>query len=462
MLALAWTSLDAWTAVRHERVRAGAPSSRRARFVLGGYVLLWRVLTLLSFLPALRIAGHAWPAGAAVAGLLALATGGVAIARRAPRHRSLHAISVGLVGVLVVDAWVVVLGRPGECAVPARDPAIRTLVRFRPVSDHPDPLLDERCRGPRTLALDEGLLLVVCGVDPGRADQHALLRLDPDHPERREEVVDAPSYAALPVPETGRILLSAFGRDTLVSLDRATLAIAGEQSVPRPVGMVRDGDRVLAGVHGRRRCLVGLDPTTGAVVEPAGAGDELAPSEGGLATRPSERHPTLGLDCSLRTCSPHSIVPLPEHGRVLVTNYVGPCTWRVFSHDTLELVDGAEWKGGARDALLAPDRSTILLALPRGEVAVLDAGTARPVRTLPTGVGTSALEWHPGGDLLVGNYLTGTLTRVEPESGTAGARVRLGSKVRDLLLDPDRRRLYALSRCGVYDLAPDLVETPPG
>ncbi len=413
---------------------AGAPSTGSSAVrALRVLVLGQRGLAFVVQVVPLVWAARSAPVLVTACSSAAIVAAVVARRRGASRAAWLHAITAVL---LVTNA--VTLDRyfrqpRSECLASYETPGAKVLVPF--VEPEPGTLgvAVARCLEPRTIRVDDdGSLWIGCTPTLAihAAGAASFLHVDPDRPREWRAATDRWAYAVLPLADRAHVAATAPLAGAVDVYDRATLNRVESHAIECPAAMMRDDTRsrllVARGSNAPAPALVALDASTLARVAaspPVGAG-----------------------------CVGDALVPIAGGEQILLTCPQLPYQLLRFRAEDLALVE-ARVGWGARDALRSQDGRTLLLALPfAGRVLELDATTANPIRSFRVPFGTVALAWAPDGDLLAGSYWLGVLVRLDPTTHVERGRIALGRKVRDVVRDVARDRVYAVSRCGLFEI----------
>lgn len=460
------TTLDLASVVLLDRLdgfrAARAPGAAR---VVAWYVAVHRVVTAISQAPGLYSAFHVAPIVTAAAAIASTAWLVVLASRRAPTWLPgpTRALTLSIATSLAVNVSAFAGWLGTDCGEVLSQPGVRPLVLFERVAGRPanDPLLDLDCEVARVITVDpaDATLLVACGPEVTQTPRHAVLRVDPARPEARQALVDKPAIEALAIPGSDLVAVSVFGGDVLRFVDRTSFARRGEIPMRRPLGLAWDerAQRLLVGHEGEPGCVAAVDPFT--FTRQDGHVSMPSPSAAELRTVYPDSQKSQA--CLPDNCSPSHIVPLPEAGVVMVGNSSATCTWQAMSYDGLERVYAAEWLFPARDVVRSPSGDEVWVAISfPGKLAVLSAKTLALRREIPIGYGAWWFDWLDDGDVVVGDYVTGELRRIDSASGRVRAHAHVGSKVREVLFDRTRKSVVAASRCGIYAFDPAIALRP--
>ncbi len=412
--------------------RSPSTRSRSAR-ALRGLMLGQRGLALAVQVVPLVWAARSAPVLVAAGSSLAVAAAVVARRRGASRAAWLHAIT----GVLLVTNAVTLdryFRQPrAECLESYRTPGAKVLVPF--VEPEPGTLgvPVARCLEPRTIRVDgDGSLWVGCTptLAIGAAGASSFLHVQPDRPREWRGAADRWAYAVLPLADRAHVAATAPLAGAVDVYERATLNRVESHVVECPAAMMLDGARgrvlVARGSNGPAPALVALDAST---LERVAASASVGPG-----------------------CVGDALVPIAGGEQILLTCPQIPYQLLRFRAADLALVE-ARIGWGARDALRSQDGRTLLVALPFvARVRQLDAATSNPIGSFPVPFGTVALAWAPDGDLLAGSYWLGVLAKLDPTTHEERGRIALGRKVRDVVRDGTSDRVYAVSRCGLFEI----------
>lgn len=100
------------------------------------------------------------------------------------------------------------------------------------------------------------------------------------------------------------------------------------------------------------------------------------------------------------------------------------------------------------------NENTLLVTLPfRSKIYELNGDTLKDIREIPAGFGVRDIVYAPNrGIIYAANNYDGTFTETAYESGVLLKKVFIGANARGVYRDPDSERLYAVSRCGVFEI----------
>lgn len=146
---------------------------------------------------------------------------------------------------------------------------------------------------------------------------------------------------------------------------------------------------------------------------------------------------------------PHNINHTPNGELILVTNkninIASPPSLSLISSATNQLVGTVENIGSRIEHVVAIDSNTAYVTedLEHNAVAVIDIDQRRVSRYISVGVKPHGLWPTPGGDaLFVPNQLSGTLSKIDVESGTVEAETSIGRTPTMAVVSPDGQFVY--------------------
>lgn len=98
--------------------------------------------------------------------------------------------------------------------------------------------------------------------------------------------------------------------------------------------------------------------------------------------------------------------------------------------------------------------NTLLVTLPfRSKIYELNGDTLTDMREIPAGFGVRDIVYAPNRNVIyAANNYDGTFTGTAYDSGVLLKKVFIGANARGVYRDPDSERLYAVSRCGVFEI----------